>query len=244
MVPARPDDGYIEPLFETNWHGDFGDVLQRFDDRINSLYRFHEILRGELPRLLRERRESLDSMQIDGAMDPTGWFWSAEDIREDAIFWEDQYQTEDQNLFPEFLAANFVTQLIVLLENFLSEVADELASLEGEEVTLSGRKGSYIQQYLGALREKFRADISLDKNTRKTLDAIGAVRNRFIHKLRRDLPQDIQRHIESIFESGSADAVSRDPRFVEHSFKTICTVAEEVQAAIIDYCKMRDERTT
>jgi hypothetical protein len=208
----------VDPALE--FHAKFGfDSTQGFGMRFNSLVRFWSLNRSWLSDIV-ETPEEFEKFVSDG---------SAESAHIADV------SMQDSEYFPDFLNGFAISSLLSLLENLFSDVADEVAEISGEQPELDGRKMPYIRKYILWLRRDCGWDLNLDKETNRRLDAITEVRNRYIHKLSRDLPEQIRKTFEEMVSSPALLKDKIPDQFVEETIRTIIHLGNSIEKCLFDY---------
>ena len=90
---------------------------------------------------------------------------------------------------------------------------------------------------LWILTRSYGLDIERDKETNRMLGTLREFRNRYIHRLNRDLPLDIRRHIEVVFDScvGDQGQFELTHELMDEAFSTIGEVATLVDEAYVAF---------
>jgi|14_taG_2_1085336.scaffolds.fasta_scaffold04741_5 hypothetical protein len=208
----------VDPTLE--FHAEYGFAsINEFGMRFNSLVRFWSLNRRWLSPII-ESPKNFEKFHDDGSAESLG-------IAEVA--------TIDNEFFPDFLNGFAISSLLSLLENLFSEVADEVADISGEQPELDNRKMPYIRKYILWLQRDCGWDLNLDKDTNRRLDAITEVRNRYIHKLSRDLPEQIKQTFEEMVSSPTLSQDKIPDQFVEETIRTIIHLGNLIEKCLIDY---------
>ena len=230
-------------------------ALKEFEERFNSLYRFWiintDFIYGYLKRI---DAVSISDYEKEFNRDFDGYKKRYSELSEedkafrvdpDLVFFEpNAYDIGKENVnndlkfFIEHLRLSTISNSLSLLENFLGSLADEISSQENITVELS-QKGPYIDQYLAWLKRGLGFELAIDKPKRKELDALRAVRNRYIHRINRDLPERIKKVINEMLSEAIEDDNSINDEFVIRSFECL---AELVKLIELSYFKYQNER--
>jgi len=104
----------------------------------------------------------------------------------------------DIDYFPEYLRLSTISFSLSLFENLLGSLSDEIANDLGIKVDLDNRPLPYINKYILWLTRGCGLDITINKSLWKNLDAIREMRNRFIHRIDRDIPIQINKIISEM----------------------------------------------
>ncbi len=208
----------IDPIYKTE---DYfcSDSIWKFGYRYQSLHR-HWILSKEYFNSHIAEIKSTDS-KIDGEL---------LDIYSETAGVDIEY-------FPEYIRLSTVSIALSLIENMLNELSIEVAQDQGIDVELSEKNIPYINKYILWFTRGCGIEIDIDKSHWKSLDAIRAVRNRFIHQIDRDIPNHVQQVIsEMVTESVEGGQLVSD-EFVDVSLKKLAELAKSVELAHISYYK-------
>ena len=92
---------------------------------------------------------------------------------------------------------------------------------------------SFINKYILWFTKKCGLELKLDGERNKKLDAIREIRNRFIHILSREVPEDIKRTLADMTEKISDGDI--DDEFVNQSFQEISKLVKKVELSYIDF---------
>ena len=137
----------------------------------------------------------------------------------------------DQECFPEFLRCAILSQSLALIENLLNEVVHEIASEHGEEPKLDQRQLPYVNRYILFLTRTCGWELDVGKDLWTNLDAIRELRNRYIHKLDRDLPGQIKTTLTRIADEAQSDDKPVVDSFVDVGLKVVAERADKVETA-------------
>ena len=83
----------------------------------------------------------------------------------------------------------------------------------------------YINRYLTYLQRNCGLLFVIDKSTWKTINMLGDVRNRYIHRIGKDLPSQIQEELDKLIESHASAETKISDQFVQTAFSTIGSMA-------------------
>ena len=70
----------------------------------------------------------------------------------------------------------------------------------------------------------------------KSLDAIREIRNRFLHKINRDIPDNIAKTMSEMTEEINTES-SVDDKFVDKSLERICELVKKIEISYIDFIR-------
>jgi hypothetical protein len=79
--------------------------------------------------------------------------------------------------------------------------------------------------------------VYIPKETNKNLDLIREIRNRFIHNINRDLPDQLKKTLSQIVERNDDTNSLVDDAFVEFSFNKISELVKNIELSYIEFDK-------
>lgn len=205
----------VENVYEPEDY--FFEPFWEFAARINSLQRYW-ILGKEY----HNRHTNLvESAKGDGSAE-------FHDIRDDILF-------SDKEYMPQVNKLSTIAIALSLVENLLGTIADDIAKDLGKKVDLDQRPIPYLNKYIMWLVRGCGMDIDIDKSVWKRLDAIREMRNRFIHRINRDIPDQIKKVISEMVSSslGTDNQISDD--FVDKAFAQLADLVKIIETAYIDF---------
>lgn len=218
-----------------------------FGYRFNSLYR-HWTLNKELTnKHLRKVKEAPSLLLKQIEKDRAQYYKEKAEgkihNKDDKFFYEadwseeimtDHYENEhnDIEFFPEFLKGSILSMSLSLLETLLEDLSVEIAKDLNIPIELP-TQGSFLQRYLNWLEKNCGLNVELTKQNKKHFMAIGAVRNKYIHKLDRDLPEDIRNIITKMIHPEEKEMISYN--FIEKAFEEINHLTEKLEAAYLKF---------
>ncbi len=211
---------YLDTLYEPGER--FLKAFYEFAYRVNSLHRHWVSTRKFIARYLTELR----AMKTDGSA-------------EMEIF-KDELLLPDQEYFPEFLRGAVLSHSLAVLENMLDDVAAEVASELGSKVELDHRPLPYINRYILFLTRSCGLNLEVSSDLWKQLDAVRELRNRYIHKLDRDLPAQIKATLEDIAGEIRTDDMLIDDVFVDRGLKVVAELGKAVETAFWQWYESRE----
>lgn len=141
----------------------------------------------------------------------------------------------DIDTFPEYLRLSTVAYALSLLEDLLVNVSQELAEEAGIEVSLDNRPLPYINKYIFWFTRTCGLDITVDKSTWKRLDAIREMRNRFIHNISRDIPEEIRHVLNEMAQDVDQNSGVVSDEWVDSSLNTVAALVEHIELAYWQY---------
>ena len=102
----------------------------------------------------------------------------------------------------------------------------------------------YINRYVTYLQRGCGLSLNIDKETWKSIDAIRDIRNRYVHKISRDLPDQIQRTLQELFESDHGAEFKVNDEFVRTAFEVIGSLATKLDVAYWTFVESREIQAT
>ena len=213
----KPEDYFhqllaIEPYYETE--GIFFESFWDFMYKFQSLQRHWELNKG----FIQNHISILKSVKGDG---------SAEF---DAVFSETA--NVDIEYFPEYLRLSTLSFSLSLVEKFLGSLSEEVANDLGIKLKLEKNKLPYINKYILWLTRGRGIDIDIDNETWKNIDKIREIRNRFIHRISKDIPDVVKK---AIIESDKAIT----DEFVDVALMTLANLVKTIELAYIEFYEKR-----
>ena len=144
----------------------------------------------------------------------------------------------DIDYFPEYLRLSTISFSLSLVENLLGSLSEEIAKDLGISITLDERPLPYINKYILWLTRGCGLEIAIDKSMWKSLDAIRELRNRFIHRINGDIPDQVKKVISEMISSTLNSAESITDEFVDTSFKKLSELVKTIE---LSYMKFYDK---
>ncbi len=216
----------INDALEIDWlyqpSGRFAQEFYEFASRLNSLQRHWEFTRRFIARYLTD----LQAAQTDGS-------WAMEMDKDERLL-------SDQQYFPEFFRGAVLAHGLALLENLLSDVANEVASELGADPELEQRQLPYVNRYILFLTRTCGLELEVSKDLWQKLDAIRELRNRYIHKLDRDLPSQIKATLSRIVDDVQSNEKRVDDTYVDFSLAVVAELARKVESAYWRWFEKRE----
>lgn len=204
----------IEPLYETEEQ--FFEPFWKFKDRFQSLQRYWEVnkdyISNHISLIKKVKRDSAES---------------------DIIYSE--IAETDIEFFPEYLRLSTISFALSLVENLLGDLSEEIAHDLGVEIKFDEKRLPYINKYILWYIRGCGLEIVLDKSIWKSLDAIREIRNRFIHRIDRDIPEQVKKVIAEMVSSTSDDEKSITDEFVDASLKKLSELVKIIEIAYIQF---------
>ena len=152
-------------------------------------------------------------MQVSGAED-----WVAELVH-------DEMTLQDMDNIARYHHAAVLAHLFSLAEGLFADVAMDVAQMLGISMEPPAKPMPYLNRYVIFLQRTCGLDIQIATSTWKTIDALRAVRNRYVHQLSSDLPPSVTTVLEEIASSSEHEGCTVDRAFVREAFKTLGALA-------------------
>ena len=208
----------IEPIYETE--NDFFEPFFEFQYRFQSLQRHWEINKD----FTKKHISLLKNVEGDGSAEFHDMFSETAEV--------------DIDYFPEYLRLSTISFSLSLVENLLGSLSEEIAKDLGISITLDERPLPYINKYILWLTRGCGLEIAIDKSMWKSLDAIRELRNRFIHRINGDIPDQVKKVISEMISSTLNSAESITDEFVDTSFKKLSELVKTIE---LSYMKFYDK---
>ena len=149
----------------------------------------------------------------------------------------------DIEFFPIHLRGSIISLSLSSLENLLNELAEEIAKDLDKPIKLDKRPLPFINKYLLWFTRNCKIEITINKEQHKKLDAIREVRNRFIHNLSREIPENIKKTIRETTKRLSNHEIVVNDDFVDQSLKEIATLVKNIELSYLDfYSELKNNR--
>ena len=226
-----------------------------FSSRYNSLYRHWELNKDLIQNHIKEIQAYPKELKDDIEKERETYYKekAAGKIHDEetVMFYEDDWSEEilmdysdnmepDISFFPEFLKASTLSLALGTFENLLGELSEDIAKKLKVEVQLPEKPMPYISKFLYWFTKGCGMEITLSKENNRKLDAIRSIRNRFIHRINRDIPKNIQDTISKMVNLTETDELISN-EFIEHSLLEISGLASKLETAYIKFLKQKDE---
>jgi hypothetical protein len=141
----------------------------------------------------------------------------------------------DIEFFPEYLRLSTISFSLSLVENLLGSLSEEIAKDLGVDIDLDKRPLPYINKYILWLTRGCGIQITIDKSIWKSLDAIREMRNRFIHRIDRDIPEQVRKVISEMVSSSVDNDSSITDQFVDASLSSLAELVKLIELAYIKF---------
>ncbi|MDG2376208.1 MAG: hypothetical protein P8M18_07650 [Woeseiaceae bacterium] len=148
----------------------------------------------------------------------------------------------DIEFFPNYLRGSIIAMCFALFETLLGDVAEEAAKDTGNEITFEKKRPlPYINRYILWLSRSCGLDLQIDKQLWKELDAVRELRNKFIHRIDRDLPSQIRETLETLSDNLPSTEFSIGDDHVELTFSTMANLAKLIELAYLEFYDSREK---
>jgi len=141
----------------------------------------------------------------------------------------------DIEYFPDYLRLSTISFALSLVENLLDELSEEAAKDLKIQIELDKRKLPYINKYILWLTRGCGIEISIDKTLWKNLDAIREIRNRFIHRIDRDIPEQVKQVISDMVSSTLDEEEPITDNLVDASLSELAKLVKSIELAYIKF---------
>ena len=209
----------IEPLYETE--NIFFEPFWEFKYRFQSLQRHWEINKS----FIENHISTLKNVEGDG----TAEF--------DDIFSETAQV--DIEYFPEYLRFSTLAFSLSLVENLLGSLSEEVAKDLGIKIDLEKKQLPYINKYILWLTRGCGIEINIDSDLWKSIDAIREIRNRFIHRINRDIPDQVKKAISEMVSFAGDNENNITDEFVDVALGKLATLVKTIELAYIEFYEER-----
>lgn len=143
----------------------------------------------------------------------------------------------DVDYIPEQIRGSTISILISLLENLLIQLSEDIAKELKIKIELSENKMPLINKHIYWITKGCGLEVYIPKETNKNLDLIREIRNRFIHNINRDLPDQLKKTLSQIVERNEDTKSLVDDAFVEFSFNKISELVKNIELSYIEFDK-------
>ena len=205
----------IQPIYDTE--AQFFEPFWEFKYRFQSLQRHWQLNKD----YIQNHISILRSVKGDGSAEFENIFSETANV--------------DIEYFPEYLRLSTISFSLSLVENLLGSLSDEIARDRGIKIELDKRPLPYINKCLLWLTRGCGLDITIDKSLWKSLDAIREMRNRFIHKIDRNIPDRVKKVISEMVSIALDDENSVTDNLVDASLSQLARLVKEIELAYIDF---------
>ncbi|EZH73662.1 hypothetical protein ATO12_17145 [Aquimarina atlantica] len=207
----------IEPIYETE--GIFYEPFWEFMSRFQSLHR-----NWEINKMFNQFHLNNLNIELENKVNELEHYNFYDNVRADIEY------------FPDHLRASTLSLAISYFENLLVELSNEVASDLNSKIILDTRPLPIINKYILWLKRNCELEITISKVTNRKLDAIRGVRNRFIHNISRDIPENIRKTIDEMNNvEGEHSRNKVTDGFVDESLKEIILVVKNLEMAYIKF---------
>lgn len=204
----------IEPVYDPPER--FLEAFYEFDARLKSLQRYVEFGAKFVKTYLVESRRSLTREKTMGST-------------ELGLFHEEM--TLSDETFRYYLKSSVLVQLFSLIENLFLEVAKDMAKRRKQALRLPTKPMPHFNKYVYYFENDCGLRLEIEKETWKTLDALREIRNRYVHELARDVPENIRIQLETITGVEEYANLPTDEAYMREAFKTVGHLAKKLHVA-------------
>jgi len=141
----------------------------------------------------------------------------------------------DVEYFPEYLRATTLSLALALVENLLISLSQEVAEDLGTKVKLESTRLPYITKYILWLTKGCGIDINIDKELWQSLEVIRKVRNKFVHQIDKDLPEEVRRVMSEMVSEIAENERSITNEFVDISLEKLAKLVKTIELAYIGF---------
>ncbi len=194
----------------------FLEAFYEFDARLKSLQRYFEFGAKFIKTYLVESRRSLTREKTMGSA-------------ESGLFHEEM--TLSDETFRYYLRSSVLVQLFSLIENLFLEVAKDMAEMRKQALRLPTKPMPHFNKYVYYFENDCGLRLDIEKETWKTLDALREIRNRYVHDLARDVPENIRMQLETIKGVEEYANLPTDEAYMREAFKTVGHLAKKLDVA-------------
>ncbi len=212
-----------------------------FEYRINSLKRYLDLADQAVQESIRKKQKdlvdftaSIKQMRSKSAKDRTDEEQVFLDFEFEAIMWQEEQFLSDKEYFSEYVYMSIIAVLFSLVESVLdaaAEVAAEKPGIKTKVVEIKVAKMPYITKYLYYLNSFCGLDVKVDESVEKSLHTLRKIRNRFLHSLGKDLPEEVKRELVEVLELSHDTGFKIDYQFTLVAFKTVVAFVSSVDRA-------------
>jgi hypothetical protein len=204
----------IEPVYDPPER--FLEAFYEFDARMKSLQRYFEFGAKFIKSYLVASRRSLIREKTMGS-------WEL------GLFHEEM--TLSDETFRYYLRSSVLVQLFSLIENLFLEVAKNMADIQKQPLQLPTKAIPHFNKYVYYFENDCGLRLEIEKETWKTLDALREIRNRYVHELARDVPENIRKQLEAITGAEEYANLPTDEAYMREAFKTVGHLAKKLDVA-------------
>lgn len=204
----------IEPVYDPPER--FLEAFYEFDARLKSLQRYVEFGAKFVKTYLVESRRSLTREKTMGST-------------ELGLFHEEM--TLSDETFRYYLKSSVLVQLFSLIENLFLEVAKDMAKRRKQALRLPMKPMPHFNKYVYYFENDCGLRLEIEKETWKTLEALREIRNRYVHELARDVPENIRMQLETITGVEEYANLPTDEAYMREAFKTVGHLAKKLDVA-------------
>lgn len=179
-----------------------------FEEKFARLHRFKEVGDRAVEATVEERRGER-RRQIEWARSHP----EASVYLNELTDYEDEQVAAIEEEFPEFLYAGVTALIFTLFEVLLGDLVEEAVAMGGQTQELQPTDVPHTSGTSIFCVERAGWKI-LEKRHRRALNNLRSVRNKLIHTLGRDIPEEVHRRLSDLLESPDDQRLIIDGRFV------------------------------
>ena len=145
----------------------------------------------------------------------------------------------DFDYFPEYLRASTLSLSILLVENLLLSLCEDMAEELNTKINLVKDRMPYINKYILWLIHGCGIEIKIDEDVWIKIEAIRKVRNNFVHKIDKDIPEVIKEVISEMVSK-----IANDEKLITNEFvdEALCSISDLVKAIELAYIKFYETK--
>lgn len=140
----------------------------------------------------------------------------------------------DIEYFTDFLHLSALSFGLSLVEDLLNSLCDEIKSTSSNIPEMSKKPLPYIDKSLSWLIKSIGLKITLDEQLLNDIKTIRKVRNRYIHQISKDLPDNIRNSINEIIGKYESEKILSES-FIEYSLTTLAELVKTIEISYIEF---------
>lgn len=145
----------------------------------------------------------------------------------------------DIEYFPEYLRASTISFALSLIENLLANLSEEVAKDLGKKIELENRRLPYINKYILWLTKGCGIEINIDEDVWRSLNAIRQVRNKFVHRIDKDIPKEVKIVISEMVSEISENETAITNEFVDAALTKLAELVKTIELSYIGFYEKR-----
>ncbi|MBV6450410.1 MAG: hypothetical protein MHPDNHAH_01134 [Anaerolineales bacterium] len=143
----------------------------------------------------------------------------------------------DFEYFPEYLRASTLSFSLSLVENLLANLSEEVARDLDIKVEFENKRLPYINKYILWLTKGCGIDINIDEEVWKSLEAIRQVRNKFVHRIDKDISEEVKKVVSEMVSDIAKKEKTITDEFVDVALLKISKLVKTIELAYIKFYK-------